>query len=187
MVLAILEGRKTQTRRVMKPQPVHYPDADVGWWGPDGFVDVHECACPYGYPGDVLYVKEALRRHHGSPFDGGTYCADLTPVIGDDAHKCLGRSVWQWQRDYLPGMFCPRWASRITLEITDISAERLQDISPEDAIAEGVECPYTTPSECEEPSEAIYEYMRIWDYLNAKRGYSWQSNAWVWAITFRRI
>lgn len=194
MVLAILEGRKTETRRVMKPQPVHYPDGDIGWWGPDRFTDVHECACPYGYPADGLYVKEAMRRHHGSIFDGGTYCADLTPVFGDDAHKCLGRAVWQWQRDYLPPMFCPRWASRITLEIVDLRVQRVQDTSADDAIAEGVvdksaEEIAPLPHETQEMYRyhALKFYRELWDNLNANRGYSWESNPWVWAITFRKV
>jgi len=165
MVRAILEGRKSQTRRVVKPQPPHgiksvyapitrdpgnwqgvASDDLIGWYG----------RCPYGIPGDRLWVRETFQRARG----GFQYRADgiTTP------------------RAWKPSIFMPRTASRITLEVTGVRVERLQDISEKDARAEGVDA---APCFC-------IPYRRLWDSLNAKRGFGWEKNPWVWCISFSK-
>lgn len=80
----------------------------------------------------------------------------------------------------------PRWASRITLEIVNVRVERVQEISEEDAIAEGCK-PYIDPFEETQITSAVNSYVQLWDHLNAKRGYPWESNPWVWVVEFRRL
>ncbi len=196
MVQAILDGRKTQTRRVIIPQEFVEMDDD------GELIYVHSPKCPnfcdyacggrlgyskYGKPGDRLWVREAIHRH--IPL-GATYTADLTAVMGSGptGSSLYGRAQipWLWKRDYLTARFMPRWASRITLEITKVRVERVNDISEDDAFAEGIDAPRTGKSPIGEPAEAIYEYMRLWDVLNFNRGYSWQSNPFVWVLEFKR-
>lgn len=164
MVRAILDGTKTQTRRVAKPKRSIEPMTDE---------------CPYGLPGDRLWVKEALRCFEW--MDGGETSVEYVAspgVMHDDAE-------WVWKRDTLPGMFMPRRLSRLTLEITDVRVELLQDISKADAIAEGV-AEYAR-SHLGEP-EAFTAYGQFEFLWNAINGHgSWDDNPWVWVITFRRV
>lgn len=180
MVRAILSGVKTQTRRVVKynitgPNPptgiYDWHDQRTGEWKgahgaptPFGLCNAARL-CPYGVPGDRLIVKEALHR------DGNcaAYAADGLLVCG---------TAWAWQRDYLASMFMPRAASRITLEITDVRVERLQEISEADAIAEGIAA---TPWAEFPPVEA---FKMVWD---ATASTHWNDNPWVWMLTFRRV
>ncbi len=164
-VQAILEGHKTQTRRVCKPQP-----DNVAWDGEQWYLEVFEpkyrqVYCPYGVPGDRLWVRETFQYH----------CGDRYGYRADGFRE---NDLWPW----LPSVHMPRCASRITLEVTDIWVERLQEISYDDAIAEGVvEDAHGVRSECPQ------WFAELWNELNAKRGYPWESNPWVWAISFRRI
>ena len=147
MVRAILAGKKTQTRRPVKPQPRgdivdfsarHYTRTKSGarCRGYDsGYVCV-PVRCPYGVPGDLLWVRERINRRHAiwNDLSGATYDADLSAVMGTGPDgSYLGRALcyWQWQRDFLPSIFMPRWASRINLEITDMQVE--QATEPDDA------------------------------------------------------
>lgn len=146
MVRAIREARKTQTRRVVK-------EID-----PDEFVSSNEAdnlalCCPYGAVGDRLWVRETWQGNQGDI----RYGAD-----GDSLH---GYNGWR------PSIFMPRWASRITLEVTGVRVERVQEISEEDAQAEGV------AHRC--------DYKVVWDAINGKK-YPWSSNPWVWVIEFKR-
>jgi hypothetical protein len=149
MVQAILEGRKSQTRRVINSR------------------GSGECFCPYGKPGDVLYVRESLQNQEGI----AVYARDLEPV-----HIPGGGSIrlaWAWKRNRLPAMFMPRLAARMRLRITDVRTQHLQQISLRDAVAEG--------------ASGREEYADIWDKLNAERGYPWERDAWVWALTFEVV
>ena len=126
-VMAILDGRKTQTRRIMKPQPNRtWPDEVTPHWSVGGNRTLpgasNPLRCPYGVPGDRLWVREAWRLPDGAPKGWVDYRADDT------------RDGFKWK----PSIHMPRWASRITLEVTDVRVERLQDISEADAMAEGV-------------------------------------------------
>ena len=215
MVRAILDGRKTETRRVVKcPRgwEGQYPHLDpfamppaVWWWN-----GVHERVgvrqeCPYGVPGDRLWVRE------GAWYD--------REVIGDiGATRCFfpgdhvrfqdgraGRAPFETTADLLnlngglkkrPGIHMPRWASRITLEITDIRVQRLQDITRLDIVAEGwpmddrqegqVACVRNGLFSDDYIDDASIEwYADLWDSINGKG--AWDANPFVWAITFRRI
>ena len=179
MVRAIIEGRKTQTRRIVKPQfgcKYEMPD----YWS-DGKQGIK---CPYGVPGDRLWVKETFGPCAGGIVyrsDGGTNCPD----------------GGKWK----PSIFMPRWASRITLEIESVRVERLQDISEEDAVAEGIvaprceHCGYTRTDarfqmdhrfcQSKEPDSAIPLYRELWESINGPG--SWDANPWCWCITFRRF
>ena len=211
MVRAILDNRKTQTRRVIKPQP----PADLKWGGWligttgnkreigsatwDDEIDgvshrKHSAKCPYGDPGDHLWVRETwadLRAYMNETYPHqppAVYKADYIHLVGEG-----------WK----PSIFMPRWASRITLEITWVRVERVQDISEADAIAEGVaknwignDCPpeytneyerYGAPLEVPPCYSAKESYETLWDSINEKRGYSWASNPWVWVVEFTRL
>ncbi|TXE41391.1 hypothetical protein FOT61_11395 [Serratia marcescens] len=207
MVRAILHGRKTQTRRVMKPQPV-LEDAFVGGFtkptwiykdtaAPQGWL-MHNM-CPFGRVGDRLWVRETfaiLGNEDGCPIDW-----DGNLIKGDEKHaaRIYKASCWQepgnyglWSipdRDTLyegawrPSIHMPRWASRITLEITAVRVERLNDISEEDAKAEGV-----APSQhIITPPEALYRvgFLKLWQSIYGEE--SWSANPWVWVIEFRRV
>ena len=143
--------------------------------------------CPYGQPGDRLWVKEALYSSLQSCGTRGyrriNYDADGTMV---DPHK-----DWRWERNYLPSIFMPRWASRITLEITGIRVERVQDISESDAKAEGVDAwfPYTESLRQYAREGGSYRngFHRLWNEINGGRGYGFELNPWVWVIEFARV
>jgi hypothetical protein len=200
MVRAILEGRKSQTRRVVKgltPGHEHtgrsltglgYPASMGKWWAeflhsePGSPIYV---ACPYGQPGDRLWVREtwcpAATSGYDAPSDG------RDPSIwyrATDDGECEG----PWS----PSIFMPRWASRIELEVTGVRVERVQEISPLDAIAEGI-MEYEPGAFHWEPWGPGTEYFRgprdafltLWDSINAKRGHGWDVNPWVWVVEFR--
>lgn len=206
MVRALLAGTKTQTRRVVKVQP---EPGFIGNYGPGNpFIrgERGDIRCPYGQPGDRLWVRETWQgplldsEEHEAQFseDGPDafkkpgFCAyratDTLDAIDEDG-KDLG-----WR----PSIHMPRWASRITLEITDVRVQRLQDIGEADAIAEGIErgedffgCPcwkaYGEPagSDVVFPDDPIGSYASLWTSINGPG--SWDANPWVWAIEFRRI
>ena len=156
MVKAILDGRKTQTRRVVK----NVEDLTV-FFRDDKFGCPFKC--PYGKPGDRLWVRETWADVNTSEGPAICYRADGDVQI-----------IWR------SSIYMPRWASRITLKILDIRVERLQDISEKDAIAEGIQ-----PSDYAKPKAA---FMRLWDSINAKKpGKSWKDNPWVWVIEFSRV
>ncbi|MCC6454470.1 MAG: hypothetical protein IT328_05965 [Caldilineaceae bacterium] len=172
MVRAILEGRKTQTRRVIKPQPDHFHKFSDGILRPQ--IGLREIECLYK-PGMTLWVREAFTgdwRGNGQPSPTFiNYRAD-----SEIPEQYSSNAYWR------SPIHMPRWASRITLEVVSVRVERVQDISDDDAVEEGVDRTNTSI-----PTYAIQRYRKLWDTINAKRGYSWESNPWVWAITFRRL
>lgn len=198
MVRAILEGRKTQTRRIVKPQPsqellddyaeirrernVQKDDAEM----------LSECLlCPYGVPGDRLWVRETLRRHRYAGARGGwLYSADNVQVaLPQNDPRVIEMRDWAVYKkgDSCPSIHMPRWASRITLEIADVRVERLQEISEADAEAEGLTCRdglYATSGEVWQidPRKA---YRDLWKSLHGEG--SWAANTWVWVIEFKRV
>jgi len=187
MVRALLAGAKTQTRRVMQSNSRLHPEfvlVDYGnGWTPfasdDGESNVCDdgnefpIPCPYGVPGDRLWVRETWRV---------TGVSDL-PVR--EMSRFYRNSVqYRADRDesyidrYRNPLFMPHWASRLTLEVTGVRVERLQDISTADCWAEGIPAsPDVNP---------IHEYEELWDSINAKRA-PWASNPWVWVLQFRRV
>ena len=179
MVRAILDGRKTQTRRVIKIQsttterPYLRPDGLWTYTVCDGVAAVNPFACHYGIPGDRLWVRETLSK---SANDTLIYDADGAPVMyGGESEKTNIKKK-------IPSIHLPRWASRINLEITNIRVERVQDISVIDCACEGIEFAENDYSE-----NARYKYHMLWDSINLKRGYGWDANPWVWVIEFRRM
>ncbi|QRI88699.1 hypothetical protein JQN63_20425 [Delftia lacustris] len=197
MVRALLAGTKTQTRRVVKPQPdsTHsgFPYWNVGGYraswcrsAADGgpLVPANPLLCPYGQPGDRLWVRETFghfeRNENFKPGCEVFYRAD---------GNCLELEPWR------PSIHMPRWASRITLEITGVRVERLQDISEADARAEGIECMAGDP-ECGyrnyldqtgqdwslSPRES---FQSLWESINGPA--SWSANPWVWPLDLRRL
>lgn len=207
MVRAILDGRKTQTRRVIKPQP---PEShEDPWLRKDGvwistynepphiLVD-YEIKCPFGQPGDSLWVKEAFAFPSGRDNTKPSQVPDWSLIWyksdGEIRHK--KRSPEARHGRWRSSIFMPRWVSRITLKVTSIRVERVQDISEEDAQAEGVEATMVD----EVPNgylisdlgktvliSAVEEFSFLWDSINAKRGHPWGSNPWVWVIEFERV
>jgi hypothetical protein len=136
MVRALLEGRKTQTRRIVKPKPSH---VDAG--GRTGavigkFAGHVECLCPYGMPGELLWVRETFAKIPGQTRDWIETDYRATYTHGDRLGDSLGI-----KKKWTPSIHMPRAASRITLRITDVRVERLQSISEDDAIAEGIDGP----------------------------------------------
>jgi hypothetical protein len=188
MVRAILAGRKTQTRRVIKPTK------ETEWLLLDNWADSYVKnpgnylaeACPYGTPGDRLWVREThgiqLEPDKDHPKGYVIYRADL-PDGASFAYEG-GGSAWR------PSIFMPRWASRILLEITHIRVERVQEITPANCGAEGIDIPHPQNPNIEEALKHLaayhYAFEKLWDSINAKRGYPWESNPWVWVIEFRR-
>jgi hypothetical protein len=190
MVRAILDNRKTMTRRVIKDVPGITTDvlkSSISWEWKFAFCPIPSVAsvlsewikCPYGFPGDRLWVRENLRHHStGTPT---RYAADGCPVMRD------GESIdWIFNESHVPSIHMPRWASRITLEITGVRAERVQDISEEDAISEGVDCVVHSGIRTN-TSTHVDQFFTLWDSINSKRGYSWASNPWVWVVEFKRV
>lgn len=177
MVNAILDGRKTQTRRVIKkqPTPAHgknkfkftsYTD-DEGinsYWTNKGF---WHARCPYGKIGQRLWVRETFAKIDDESGYGSGY-------VEYKASCRINPDQILWT----PSIHMPRWASRILLEITDVRVERLNDISIEDAIAEGTGIQVDS-------AMAIMEYSLIWESINGPG--SWSVNPWVWCLTFKRI
>lgn len=174
MLAAVLRehNRKTQTRRVIVPQPQVLDDI------------------VYKYrKGDGLWVKEALLR---SPDGCVTYAHDDARIWRPEDAAPL---AWPWKPSKLAAMYCPKWASRFKLGITDVRVQRLQEISEEDALAEGIVTfkngpswqLYGTPGSSPGADSAIVAFKHLWESNNAIRGYGWDSNPWVYAISFKRL
>nr|WP_218628255.1 hypothetical protein [Variovorax sp. dw_954] len=209
MVRALLDGTKTQTRRIVKPQPPantvevgtwHHPDEEDGrgprfyaWESRPPtrglFIGGDWCQpCPYGQPGDQLWVREAIRLVPDLEPDDATgrvfsvYHADGALTVAD---------AWPWKRSYLPPMHCPRGLSRVDLEVTGVRVERLQAIDEAGAIAEGA--PHYQEGTDAPPPDGNPEwcwnyrsaYMRLWHQINGAG--SWDANPWVWVVEFKRV
>lgn len=202
MVRAILDGKKTQTRRVFKvrdpfgklagpicppEEVVRFDDGTFHYLSTGGMSG--PWPCPYGQPGDRLWVRETWGE---SILDIGdvrqdrwyTYRADHCVVPSDNG------SPLPWR----PSIHMPRCASRITLEIADVRVERLQEISDIDVIYEGLDSvrafnghvTYRLEDQiCGQTPQRAYRLL--WDSLNEKRGYGWDTNPWLWVLSFRRL
>lgn len=200
MVRAILNGSKSQTRRVITPQPTKPVDGiahialmppkangeyEELWWKNGGHL-VGPVPGPRYFKGQVLWVREAWRVR--ADLDGVKprdlapsvpwYCATGSGFGDEEPSGCAGGLGKK-----RPGMFMPRWASRITLVVTDVRVQRLQEISEEDAKAEGI----TEPKPIMGTAGYVAAFSYLWDEINGKRWPWTDSNPWVWAITFRRV
>ncbi len=232
MVRALLDGRKTQTRRVMKPQPpnearsagvISSASASHGlWWWLDD-TDLMEASsigdqfrCPYGVPGDLLWVRETFFCDDFQYPNGDAHSYRIVNgervALTDEERKAKmlenmlyradGEPAFEGSTDpvpWRPSIHMPRWASRLTLRVTDVRVQRVQDISREDVIAEGIEpprcpkCGYTR-GDChlhmdhhlcglETPTHEASAFASLWDSLHKDRE-AWAANPWVWALTF---
>lgn len=173
MVRALIEDRKTQTRRICKGARELSRAAD---WPLD--------TCPYGHPRDQLWVREThwidVRQPSVAVMDidgacmyspSDTYSDKAAAVV--DIAKIRSNPFWRKH----PSIHMPRWASRITLEVTEVRVQRVQEISEEDALAEG----------CRSQIRHSAAFADLWDSINAARGFGWDANPWVWALTFKRL
>ena len=208
MVRAIIDGTKTQTRQIVKPQPygdaVTHDNARVTWFGyhlgltDDGFV------CPYGVPGDRLWVREtwrpvmeAWRTFVEYRADEGRLGRDVIASVGPwtkNVDRCAVETVGKvalrfsghlksrHSEQWHPSGHMPRWASRLTLEVTEVRVERLQAISEADARAEGVS-PQTWDAYAGLGGAAVY--AALWDEINGAG--AWAQNPWVWVVGFKRV
>ena len=178
MVRAILDGRKTQTRRVVKPQPVDGDEITSAYrdWQMGRLRDSENAFRPIKCPhpiGSRIWVKETFRVLYdpATCLEGALdidYRADGKQRLMDK----IGKSKWKSPR------FMPRWASRTTLEVIGVNVERLQDISEKDAYDEGIgHLPGISGKEL---------YGQLWDSINGKK-HPWVVNPWVWVYTFRKL
>jgi hypothetical protein len=214
MVKAIRDGKKTQTRRVIKdganrtPQNIgrekffkmvnalnnkpffgagFYKDSDVFEYKGEILTDAVYFKCPYK-PGDVLWVRETWCTHEDM---ADVFENQLRPGYYYKANE-IGK---EWVNDreivkWRPSIFMPRKAARIFLRVLNVRVERLQDITPKDAWDEGCRIGNSFPweehiPELQQQCRDIL-FIPLWDNLNAKRGYGWDKNPWVWVISFER-
>lgn len=177
MVRAILEGRKSQTRRIIKPSHIKGIHGADLWQSIDRSRSLAAAFCPYGQQFDQLWVREATINVEEHGYVGPVY------VASEEGEHCLScglgppddvTEIEPHELRKRPSIHMPRSMSRILLEITAVRVERLQDISHEDAMAEGMPI-----------DDAIYDYSRLWESLNGPG--SWAANPWVWVVEFRRV
>jgi hypothetical protein len=197
MVRAILDGRKTQTRRIVSKKWLTLVEKVLeanGKWVWDT-ADA-ELTTPYGRPGDILWVRE-------------TVC--IPPVNwADKTQECIRDDSGNWRHiayradascedgmhDYglkwTPSIHMPKWAAQIFLRVTDLRVERLQNITEADGQAEGIERISLGPDEIDgvqvHPMTSTYRaaFSAAWDAIYSKRGFGWQNNPWVWVAEFQR-
>jgi hypothetical protein len=245
MVQAILAGKKTMTRRVVSPQPPTEcairtfveestdprTDRSFAWYDRLPLpTRSHYVRCPFGHPGDKLWVRESWRvsqqwdntkpselpHERGMTvfFDaGGSRAHDAShQYVNDDNYLRPGEARPSWVGKGRPSIFLPRWASRISLEVTGVRVERLQDISKADAIAEGaqsllasgarwpdsaakwsLEYPHPVELDAEHGDQHCLgspqmAFANKWNSINAQReGCLWANSPWVWCVSFRRV
>lgn len=207
MVRAILEGRKTQTRRIVKVQPpaegytlstlidTTGPRRNIGkhhWLKNDGFKVIDGSQPYFSEPyavGDRLWVRETW-QHSNFPFGpldkscAIFYRADyLNDPLGPDLELDTSSDI---RRKWNPSIHMPRWASRINLEVTGVRVERLQDISENDAYKEGAKQGYDYPLTVDQKYvNSIEFFSRIWNSIHGPG--SWKTNPWVWVVEFKRM
>jgi len=191
MVRAILDGRKTVTRRPVKTDWIQSDRAPLNTApGLFHFWCSGEHVCPYGEPGQRLWVRETFmdllgtdvehRTDPNGPLQRYAYRADYPPGShSDEARKDFGL---KWK----PSIHMPRAACRILLEITDVRVERLQDISRADIRAEGLQCPPELASDDVSPNYRDW-YPAAWRQLWESTGGDWAANPWVWVVEFKRV
>ncbi|HDR2588959.1 TPA: hypothetical protein QCI16_003105 [Enterobacter ludwigii] len=212
MVRAIIDGRKTQTRRPITPQPTLTKRSGFSWKGNlygsgsddrETNINFAHVACPFGKPGDRIWVRETFQgplfdfeqmeayQEDSSKFQKPKFCvykADGKPApeffdADENLHCC-------WR----PSIHMPRWASRITLEITGVRVERLHSISERDAVREGLFQLPASGRYCLQPGMQYFGeasrsakevYSWLWESIYGAE--SWHSNPWVWVIEFKRV
>ncbi|EOV2106221.1 hypothetical protein ACOD9E_005713 [Klebsiella pneumoniae] len=211
MVRAILDGRKTQTRRIMKVQPesnqlglllitdsTKHSDIGKYHWAESNATGNHVRSklflCPFGAVGDRIWVRETFCPVDDTQYDGEKWVDYRATPRYEASHPAGWDSApndaeaLKWR----PSIHMPRWASRILLEITDVRVERLNAISEEDARAEGIidggclNCGEPEPCGCANPEpDATDAFAYLWQSIYGQE--NWNANPWVWVISFERI
>lgn len=200
MVRAILAGTKTQTRRAMKPQPTdEFRVLAVEWYSPEYedrhgelqpgedifgvYGDEEGYKCPYGAPGDRLWVRETWRAPGAVPRSDDPVRPGMRIEYRADEDHATDGFTWR------PSIFMPKWACRLVLEIVGVRVERLQTISEADALAEGIAFDKQWEGygidggrffHCSDPRRS---YEQLWESINGEG--SWDANPWVWVIEFK--
>ena len=203
MVRAILDGRKTCTRRIMKPQlPTSY---QFGGFTMSTHSDRFDSAgvqyrCPYGNAGDLLWVKETTIRVEEHGYLGPMYAESEDGKLAIDVgvgHDDYYPDITPEEIKFRPSIFMPKKYARIWLEITDVRVERLQDISGPEIEKEGVvkgccngylcgcRGGYVKPIDGEAVDDPALEFCDLWESINGKG--SWDENPWVWVVEFKRV
>ena len=171
MVQLILAGRKTQTRRLITGPMAAVVERRMAG------VPFEEIRCPYGQPGDRLWVRESWWHHESAFINQAGFLGGTIVRIGDaggsynaneEFSPARHPEIWKKRN----ARYMPRWASRLLLEVTEVRVQRLQEISDDDARAEGF--------------EPVRSFARVWDDVNGERA-PWATNPWVWAISFRGL
>lgn len=189
----VQDGLKTMTRRVIIPQPpatlLNPTLVSRDSASPSGYSFISDeygeiqLKCPYGQVGDRLWVRETWAVEYvydkHKPID--------IPQRARVYYKTQDLRGIAFVGKWRPSLFMPRWAARLTLEITEVRVERLQEIIREDIRLEGVVLPPSPKYTPREFSELHQEFAELWDSLNAKRGYGWETNPWVWVLGFKLI
>lgn len=211
MVRAILEEKKIQTRRVIKRQDfddrgLRFCNEKTGWEDWHG----NPVRCPFGQPGDQLWVREAwgdvnssdgpsiLYRADYDLISWDQWCIDKGPDYGAGPSMNYDKYPGEysmWWEDLANGEPChkwrrsvhmPRWASRIQMLVKDVRVERLQDMRWRDCIAEGI--PYDPDSrDTNEELHVVARFKKLWNSNNEKSGFGWDTNPWVWVVEFEKI
>lgn len=190
MVRALLDCSKTQTRRVVKGMALEW--LEPGMFSPEYVASPSRLLSPYGFAGDRLWVRESLEF-----VDTATTRHDHVLYAADGVRVPRETGLVDWACDGMafgfarsvPSIHMPRWASRISLEVTGVRVERLKDIRETDARAEGVTIEDRHMSGYCAGAHwppSIRSFAELWDSLNAARGYGWDANPWVWVVEFRR-
>lgn len=217
MVRAILAGTKTQTRRIVKPQPqpnggaglhpvrpYRTPAGDWNWvLSATGMGTGDPFPCPYGQPGDRLYVRESVRAADLDDFSRAVeYLADGACIQVASAEDIESEAFGRWEKlnsyrsndaaldggKTVPPMHMPRWASRIDLEITGVRVERLNSISEDDCFAEApplLDYPWPPGSYGVTEGGPMRAFQKLWESINGAG--SWGANPWVWIVEFQRV
>jgi len=191
MVRALLDDSKAQTRRVARHPALqglsHIVDCGAGWWG-DEEGDVQVC-CPYGKPGDRLWVREKFRGCRAYEVQGYPPKDWGNKPIWFEADGPAPGNTNAWAIRARPSIYMPRWASRITLEVTGVRVQRLQEISESNASSEGLKfnSNHLGPWSFEGGQDwlsAREAYRELWRQIHGPD--SWEANPWVWVVEFKR-
>jgi hypothetical protein len=191
MVESIIEGLKTKTRRIVKENGEAWKWLEPGMFTPDFVANPDNHLCPYGNPGDIIWVREMLYQNGelGLEYVAGKETIDESIIPND-----YGPYGGSYSFRKIPSIHMPKWAARIWLEITDIKVERLHNISQQDAIAEGIAITWLR----DDPFECLYKnyindgqgslmpcqsFRSLWKSINGDE--SFNANPWVWVISFK--
>ena len=203
MVRAILDGYKTQTRRIIKfkrnsPvvsmtnhfQPFSDSPKNYQCWTAEhdektqAFME-QEILCPQGFVGDSLWVRETWAHDDLNCKD--VKCGNRDHIWWKANESKIVADSFAGEARWRPSIFMPRWASRLTLKIINIRVERIQDITQKDASFEGIPMPaYGEYPLSETADYLIPEFRKLWDSINGKKGFGWDANPFVWVIEFIR-